>query len=318
MDVSFDHLSLIREMIISVVIAGLVGGTALVFLWERWLRKMSFMRALGYIFLWYAGVYVLVNFVATIIGLYFASSESTTNPLFEVTLAALLNRNALLNSVFWMFVVYFTMGVLLIRDKFGPKAFLSFLMGKYFRPKREHRIFMFMDLKSSTSIAEKLGELKYFEFLNDTFKTAIPGIMDTLGEIYQYVGDEIVISWNLRKGLKSANCLRCYFEMIDRLEDRKEYFKSTYDVMPQFKAGLHSGFAIVGEMGVIKRELVYSGDVLNTTARIQSKCNELEVNILISKTLREQINNNDIKVQPKNMGEFLLKGKTEKVEVFTL
>ena len=71
-------------------------------------------------------------------------------------------------------------------------------------------------------------------------------------------------------------------------------------------------------MGAVKREIVYSGDVLNTTSRIQSKCNELEVSILISEALMQQIDTSDLGLKPITLGALSLKGKAQDVSVVTL
>ena len=207
---------------------------------------------------------------------------------------------------------------LFIRDKFGPITFVNFLKGKYLRPKREERIFMFMDLKSSTTIAERLGEERYFNFLNDTFSTATPGILSTQGEIYQYVGDEIVISWLTKKGVNRANCINCYYKMIALLKDKSDYFDETYGTQPLFKAGLHFGHVITGEMGIVKREIVYSGDVLNTASRIQSLCNEMNTDLLVSNDLIQRIDLRELHKKIKSIGEIVLRGKQEKIELVTL
>jgi adenylate cyclase len=177
---------------------------------------------------------------------------------------------------------------------------------------------MFMDLKSSTTIAERLGEERYFNFLNDTFSTATPGILATEGEIYQYVGDEIVISWLTKNGLQKANCIRCYYKMTDLLRDQSAYFEATYGTKPIFKAGLHFGPVITGEMGIVKREIVYSGDVLNTASRIQSLCNEMNSEILISNSLLKQIDLGFLGKTTKTMGNISLRGKQEKIALATL
>ena len=101
--------------------------------------------------------------------------------------------------------LFTTLIMLMVNDKYGPGVFVDFLLGKYFKPRREERIFMFLDLRSSTTIAERLGEEKYFSFIKDVFKDATPSILDSRGEIYQYVGDEIVISWKMENGQKNAN-----------------------------------------------------------------------------------------------------------------
>lgn len=191
-------------------------------------------------------------------------------------------------------------------------------MGKYFRPQREERIFMFLDLRSSTTIAEQLGEVVYFNFLRDLFQHATPSILYAKGEIYQYVGDEIVISWKMNNGMENANCVRCFFDIQLELRRRSAYYQDTYGVTPEFKAGLHYGFVMAGEVGVVKRDIAFSGDVLNTAARIQSKCNELGVNILLSKFLLDKLSLPPHTFEPKKIGDLPLRGKQEKVVLYTI
>ena len=314
----YSHWPYVQGIVFLTFLGGAILGPALVFVWEKWLRDMAFWRALTAMALYYTGFYVLLTFVAIL-----ALPQNDPLPIKSENLGGeLLSRafdiNLLPNFVFWLFIMLLSMSFLLMRDKFGPGMFLAFFRGKYFRPKREERIFMFMDLQSSTTIAEQLGEETYFNFLNDAFKTATPGILATQGEIYQYVGDEIVVSWPQADGLRDANCIRCFYSMTELLVDNSDHFQETYGVQPRFKAGLHSGYVIAGEMGVIKREIVYTGDVLNTTARIQSKCNEFDVFILLSESLMGQLDLSGLHREVISLGEVDLRGKMEKVGVVTL
>ena len=99
------------------------------------------------------------------------------------------------NLSLWIFIFICTLIVLFIDDKYGPGVFIAFIRGKYFKPNRVQRTFMFLDLKDSTTIAEKLGEYEYFNFLKDVFKDVTKPITSAKGTIYQYVGDEIVVTW---------------------------------------------------------------------------------------------------------------------------
>ena len=58
---------------------------------------------------------------------------------------------------------------------------------------------------------------------------------------------------------------------------RREYYEQEYGVYPEFKAGLHGGALMVAEVGSVKKELAYHGDVINTSARIQAECNKHNV-----------------------------------------
>ena len=249
------------------VLAGLIGGSAMVIFWEKWLRTKTYGRSLMSILWTYTTVYFVVGIPA---GLFTASGELglpfNDARVWQKVMSSTLNIESLHSYLFWLFVVLGTLIILLVNDKYGPGVFRKFLLGRYFHPKREERIFMFLDLRSSTTIAEKLGEERYFNFLKDVFNYATPSILNTNGEIYRYVGDEIVISWETAKGAENANCIQCYFEIRKALIAKENYFESTYKVKPEFKAGLHYGYVMTGEIGVVKRDITFSGDVLNTTA----------------------------------------------------
>jgi adenylate cyclase len=59
--------------------------------------------------------------------------------------------------------------LLQINKKFGPGILLEYTVGKYFAPKEEERAFMFMDLKSSTHLAEKLEHVSYSRLVQDCY-----------------------------------------------------------------------------------------------------------------------------------------------------
>jgi adenylate cyclase len=236
----------------------------------------------------------------------------------RTALANLLLFDNLQNYLFWMLIVIATLIALLVNDKYGPGVFLAFLLGRYFHPRREERIFMFLDLRGSTNIAEKLGEDRYFNFLKDAYRDATPAILRSKGEIYQYVGDEIVVSWKKQVGTNNANSLKCFYDIRSSFSEKGSYYKNKYEgFVPEFKAGLHYGFVMAGEIGIVKRDIAYSGDVLNTTSRIQAKCNDLKVNILISKFLLDSMGSIPSQFKPSEVGRIALRGKKESLMLYT-
>jgi adenylate cyclase len=172
-----------------------------------------------------------------------------------------------------------------MNKKFGPGVMLKYLTGKYFNPIEEDRIFMFLDLKSSTTIAEKLSHVRYSQLIQECFAELTNPVLEYKAQIYQYVGDEAVITWEKDDGLNKMNCLRFYYDYIERLEKKREYFLSTYNLFPEFKAGLSLGLVTVAEVGELKTEIAYHGDVLNTAARIQGYCNKFDRQLLASESL---------------------------------
>ncbi len=309
----------IRGSIFSGLLAGVMGGTVLVLLWERWLRTKPYGWALRNIFLSYTVIWVLVSIPST---MYFQSKQLGI-PFFHYgtfmeAINNFRNPHIFIPYANWLIVVVITMIGLLVNDKYGPGVFVKFLMGKYFNPSREERVFMFLDLRSSTSIAEQLGEEQYFNFLRDVYREATPAILKHKGEIYQYVGDEVIITWPLQSGIVNANCLNCFYEIRKALARKRLYFESTFGAFPEFKAGLHYGPVMAGEIGVVKRDIAFSGDVLNTTSRIQGKCNELGVDILLSQSLTERLRGIVSTFQPREMGKIELRGKRDSVALFTV
>ena len=314
-----DIMHYLKSTLITGLIVGIIGGSALVFFWEKWLRNKSYGWALINIFWSYTLVYLIV---ALISGLFFHSGLSNQSifdlKLWRFVISHILDIKDLENFLFWLIILNGTLVILQVNDKYGPGVFTSFLLGRYFHPKKEERVFMFLDLRSSTSIAEKLGESQYFNFLKEVFRHATPSILHFKGEIYQYVGDEIVISWKTNKGIENANCIQCFFSIQNSLNNKLDYYTEKFGAIPEFKAGLHYGFVMVGEIGVVKREIAFSGDVLNTTSRIQAKCNELGVNILLSKFLLDKLNLRSNTFTPKLMGDIKLRGKEQSLSLYTV
>jgi adenylate cyclase len=172
----------------------------------------------------------------------------------------------------------------------GKDTLLRLLKGKYHLPIEEERIFMFLDIKSSTRIAEQLGNLRYSNLLRDFFYDLGKPVLESKGEIYQYVGDEVVISWKLKEGMEHADCILCFFKIEEMVKQKEKYYKEQYGLVPGFKAGLHGGKVVTTQVGDIKSEIVYHGDVLNTAARIQELCNVYGSKLLVSDTLAGKLN----------------------------
>jgi adenylate cyclase len=149
----------------------------------------------------------------------------------------------------------------------GSNNLWRLLKGKFYTPREEERIFMFLDLKSSTKHAENLGHITYSKMIQDCFND-LGVVIQNESEIYQYVGDEVILTWKLRNGLRNQNCINAYFNFKEQLEKKQEYYIRNYNFKPHFKAGMHSGIVTVTEVGKYKKEIAYHGDTINTAARI--------------------------------------------------
>jgi len=200
--------------------------------------------------------------------------------------------------------------------KFGPGNLLRLLLGKFHKPQKDRRIFMFLDLKSSTSIAEKIGHTKYSELIQDCF-TDLSVVRHFKAEIYQYAGDEVVLSWSMSHGLENLNCVKTYFIFQNLLEGRSDFYKKKYGLVPFFKAGLNMGDVTIAEVGQIKKEIAFHGDTLNTASRIQGMCNTYKKGLLLSQALKELIDDSE-EIQINLVGEVKLKGKIQPLKIYSI
>jgi len=298
------------DIIFQTTIPGIVIGTLFGFRESTKLMKFKKRKSFAFIILFntiiYICFFVLVIFLASLYG---NSLNFAINFIFSgIGIAVLIHF-----SIF-SFLFHF---ILQMNKKFGPGILLKYILGNYFNPREEERIFMFLDLKSSTTIAEKLEHISYSNLLQDCFAELTDPINNYKGQLYQYVGDEVVITWKLKQGLSNLNCIKFFYAFVNKLENKKNYFLKSYDIIPEFKAGLHCGNVTVAEVGELKTEIAYHGDILNTASRIQGLCNQYQEQFLVSETLINQLPEENI-YQSKFIGNLKLKGKEKKVKVFSI
>lgn len=222
---------------------------------------------------------------------------------------------------FWSIVIYAGLGmtVAIIISEFaeylGVEQFYKYLKGEYNRPNEEDRIFLFMDMKGSTTIAEQLGHVRYFELIKRSYEVMTNAILFHGGEIYQYVGDEVVLTWNTRTSRSFDQSIHCFEGITQSLIASKEAFIKEFGLAPEFKAGAHVGTVTSGEIGVLKRDIVYTGDVLNTASRIQGVCNQFSASLLVSKAIVDKCSFSESHFTL--VDEMILRGKQEKVLVYS-
>jgi adenylate cyclase len=199
----------------------------------------------------------ILYFAITFIGLYpvliiylkingFATIDLADPQKFEE-----ISKVYFLTNINTVYVLVFTLAATFIwqlKSFFGKGVLLNYLTGRYHKPSIEDRIFMFLDLNDATTLAEKLGSKKYSSFLSDFFSDLDSAFTKTKGQVFQYVGDEVVIIWKPKNGLNNNNCINTYFIALDILENKKEYYLDKYKIFPSFKASLHLGEVTITEI----------------------------------------------------------------------
>jgi adenylate cyclase len=275
------------------------------------LYRMPFVRIIVFKALFYTATVYFIASLTGLIGGYFKGKhvKEFYESIFSVDMALLI----LFTLSIYIFINFFIQ----LNRLLGPGVLFKFLVGKYYTPSEEERIFMFLDLKSSTQLAEKLGHKRYYSLLNDFFHEISESVLSTRAEIYQYVGDEVIFTWKIKEGILDENCIRIFFMIKDSLLEHYDDYLKKYGVVPSFKAGLHFGTVISAEIGDLKKEIAYSGDVLNTTSRIQEQCNKLECELLVSGNLMKHLGSTSRFITEK-IATVKLRGKESSVDIYQI
>jgi adenylate cyclase len=207
--------------------------------------------------------------------------------------------------------------VLQVNRLIGANVLGYFAAGVYRRPTPEERIFLFLDLEGSTQLAERLGSAGYFELLRRFVDDLTDPVIEAEGEIYQYAGDEVVVTWPLAVGLRGANCVACFFAIRDAVTRRAADYTRAFGTVPRFHGGLHGGPVTAGELGDLRRQIVFVGDILNTAARLEEYAKRSNLDLVVSGALLERL-----ALPPglaaRRCGELELRGKEARVAAYAL
>ena len=225
-------------------------------------------------------------------------------------------------DLWWTIAFSFAVGVsvvsaLTLNRLIGPGVFRNLLLGRYHSPREEERALLFIDLIGSTAIAERIGATRFLALMNDFVYDVGAALEGSGGVIYRYVGDEAIVTWRLDETRDLSGAVEAVFRLRARIAARGEAYRSRYGVAPEFRAALHAGPVVAGEMGDSKLEIVLLGDTVNTTARIEQACRELDRGFLVSAEALALV---DLPngVESERMPPVALKGKSRQVRLYAV
>jgi adenylate cyclase len=135
---------------------------------------------------------------------------------------------------------------------------------------------------------------------------------------YQIIGDEVVLSWKATKIKNFRNAVNFYYEFTEQLHRKRSYFKKEFGIIPKFTASINSGKIMVAEVGTIKSEIAFHGDVLNTAARIQKQCKSYNRRLLVTKNFAEKFREVSFGYQIEWLALDRLLGKQNPVDIYAI
>jgi len=303
---------------LEIIVTGLLFGTLFVLINQFTETKVIRKRSFGFNILIRSTLYLLALCIACL-ALYYTFSITGILDAEIMSNFHILLTPGLISSfvVYWVLFILLMNFLTILNYKFGPRTLIELLSGKYYHPRTEEYIFLFLDLKDSTRLAEKMGHHDYSRFLKSAMHELTPMIQKYKARVYQYVGDEVVLYWTIKDGVHRLNCIETFFKFRTALEKQDQSFQRQYGETPRFKAGMDSGVVTATEIGDIKREIAFHGDVLNTSARLEKKCNEYNESFIISEHIVDQLDFNK-KYDLKLLSDLPLKGKSESLKFYSV
>jgi adenylate cyclase len=297
--------------IIDTVLVGLLIGGWLLFVRDGWLR--AWLRR------WNFSANLLIN-LSVLLVLFLlgrAAGQVLTSGQPERFVRSFSDAHLLYAIPFFALFTFGLLFVLQMNRMIGTNVLGYFVAGVYHRPKREERIFLFLDLRDSTRLAERLGSGAYYELLRRFVEGLSEPILESEGEIYQYAGDEVVVVWRQDRGVRRGNCVRCFFLMREAIARGAAAYAREFGVVPAFRGGLHGGTVIAGELGDLKQQIVFVGDILNTAARLEEYARRHDLDLVASGALLQRLELPE-GVKAEFREELAPRGKGEKVSLYAL
>jgi adenylate cyclase len=294
-------------IIYGLLIAIAIGGIELFVVegpMRAWLGGLSFTRNLMVRSAIYAAIIIPIQFFhlgALLVGLHVEPSRDTfwAATIYSAIVSVVMNL------------------VVAITNLVGRRALMNFITGRYHAPVEENRFVLFVDIAGSTGLAERLGGIGIHRFLDRTFRLLTTAVVDARGEVLNYVGDEVIVTWPERSGAIDCRPLRCFVAMRAALLRASGQFEREFGASPRIRGSLHFGPVIVGEIGDIKRAIVFNGDVMNTAARLEELSRGVEGGFLASRAAMARFGSAP-PFAVRDLGQLPIRGRADGIDVVGL
>lgn len=177
---------------------------------------------------------------------------------------------------------------------------------------------LFADIRSFTSISERLTPTQVTMLLHDYFTPVTKSILKNYGTLDKFIGDAVMCFWNapLDVDAHQAKAVATGFEMLDALVILNQMFKEKYGITIDIGIGIHSGKCRVGNMGSADLfDYTIIGDNVNLASRLEGLTKFYGVELIVSGVVTSFLPET---VLAQELDQVRVKGKTEPVVIYTL
>jgi len=175
---------------------------------------------------------------------------------------------------------------------------------------------MFSDIRSFTSLSEKVPPRQLTKMLQEYFDEMTEEVMATEGVVDKFIGDAIMVFWGapIDQPDHADRAVITAKGMVKRLEKLKTKWASEGLPILDIGIAINLGVVTVGNVGS-KRRFDYTliGDAVNVASRLEGLNKQFNSHIIISESTKRHLS---INVETHALGEVHLRGRDEPVTIF--
>jgi len=176
----------------------------------------------------------------------------------------------------------------------------------------------FSDIRNFTPISEKLKPEELVKLLNEYLTEMGKIILNNKGTVDKFVGDAIMAFWNAPLTLENHVELGCKasIEQVRKIKELQEKWKKEGMPLVEIGCGLHTGPAIIGNMGSEDRfDYTAIGDTINLGSRLEGLTKQYGVSIIVSEEVYNSVKH---KFNFRRLDKVKVKGKNIPVRIYEL
>ena len=209
-------------------------------------------------------------------------------------------------------------------EKFVPKEFIKRIAPdgleylKFGKADSDFISILFCDIRSFTSLSEKMTPQELVDFLNDFFKRMTSPISENRGFVDKFIGDCVMALFSIPEESNAVEAL-CSVKAAIGMQQQIDSFNKDHDRsgdnLLRVGVGIHSGPVIIGTVGSEERmESTVTGDTVNLAARLEGLTKFYKSKILISQSTYDFIKD-DKSLEFRELDLVQVKGKEEPVTI---
>jgi adenylate cyclase len=176
----------------------------------------------------------------------------------------------------------------------------------------------FSDIRDFTTVSEQLPPEVLGELLNEYLGAMTEIVFRHDGLLDKYIGDAVMAFWGAPVPVPdhAARCCRAALDMVAELETLHARWRTRGLPLLEFRAGINSGQAVVGNFGSSQRfSYTAVGDDVNLASRLEGLNKEYGTRLLVSESTRRAIGDEFV---CREVDRVRVKGRAQAVAVHEL